>query len=456
MCHNNSWDVVIIGAGIGGCSAGALLAGAGKRVLVLEKNQVGGRCFSVNYKGYTLDLGAHLLEDGAVTRIYEKVGKELKVGPPGERVGLWEKGEWYDVRELYKDDKAGLKKIINELSSMDWEELEKLDDVPLTDWVRQRTKSEGILNLFGNFGVLDFNIFTYDDVAASETLFLRKLALMEREMIGWSQYPIGGCISLVLPLADAIREKGGEVRTGSKVLEILIEDGAVRGVEVERSKTLPNEYPETERIEAPIVICTLPMWDVLEVLPEDEIPLWYIEKIKRLKDHPDCFFGFYAGVDKPMMGRSTNGWLEAPRTKLPGWALEPSAYDPSLAPEGKHLVTFGASVADRLDWLRDKNWLKIKFEELEADMEEIYPDLKDHCLWKKRYVVPHFALLQKPGYVGANRPDIQVPGVEGLYCVSDTFRTRGMGIDASARAAISAVERILGKKIPEFVDIFHY
>jgi len=42
---------------------------------------------------------------------------------------------------------------------MDWEELEKLDDVPLTDWIRQRMKSEGILKLFGNYRVLDFNIF---------------------------------------------------------------------------------------------------------------------------------------------------------------------------------------------------------------------------------------------------------------------------------------------------------
>jgi phytoene dehydrogenase-like protein len=425
--------------------------------LVLERgSEVGGRCWSGRYKAYTLDLGGHLIEDGAVFAIFDKVGKTLKVGPPGQGMSLWKDGRWYSIRELYENDRADLRKICNELVQMDWDELDKLDDVSLTDWIRERTKSEGILELFGNFGVLDFNIFTYDDVAASETLYLRKINLMEKGMIGWSQYPIGGFRNLVLPLADAIREKGGEVRTAARVSEVLIENGNVKGVELETTRTLPNEFIPVQVIEAPVVISTLPIWHVLNIIPENKMPLWYVEKIKRLKDHPDCFFGFYAGVTKPMLARTTNGWLKAPRTGLPGWSLEPSAYDPDLAPEGEHLVTMGASCADRVDWLRDRQWLKQKMAEFEADMEELYPDLKEHCLWKKWYVVPDFALLEKPGYVGRHRPDIQVPNVEGLFCVSDTFRTRGIGVDASARAAMSGVERILGYKIPEFEKVFHY
>ena len=454
---STKWDAIIVGGGIAGCAAGALLANEGKKVLLLEANsEVGGRCWSGEYKGCTLDLGGHLIEDGAVEAVYKKVGKELRVGPPGEGMSLWKDGRWFGIQELYKNDRADLRTICDKLIEMSWDELDKLDDVSLTDWIRQYTQSEGILELFGNFGVLDFNIFTYDDVAASETLYLRKINLMTKGMIGWSQYPIGGFKNLVLPLAEAIRDKGGEVRTGVKVSEIVIEDGVVKGVEIETPKTLPNEFTPIEFIEAPVVICTVPMWHVLDVIPESKMPLWYVEKIKRLKGHPDCFFGFYAAVTKPMMARTTNGWLKAPRTGLPGWSLEPSAYDPGLAPEGQHLVTFGTSVADRVDWLQDRQWLKQKMAEFEADMEEFYPDLKTHCLWKKWYVVEDFALLEKPGYVGSHRPDITVPNVKGLYCASDTFRTRGIGVDASARAAITAVERALGYKIPDFEKTFHY
>ena len=455
---NNKWDVIIVGGGIGGCSAGALLAKAGKKVLLLEKaNYIGGRCWSGEYKGVTLDLGGHLIEDGAIEAVYKYVGKQIKVGPPGEGMLLWKEGKWHPIRELYQDAKADLRKICEELVAMDWTELDELDDIGVAEWLRERTDSEGIVELFGNFGVLDFNVFSYDDVAASETLYLRKLALMDRGMIGWSQYPIGGFKNLVKPFADVITENGGEIRTGVKVSEIVIEDGIVKGVDIDYATTMPEgyEFPPYEFIAAPTVICTLPMWHVLNIIPEQKMPEWYVANIKRLKDHPDCWFGFYAAVTKPLMGRTTNGWLKSPRTGLPGWCLEPSAYDPSLCPEGQHLVSFGNSVADRVDWLNDRVWLKQKMKEFEADCEDFFPELKTHCLWKKWYVTKDFALLEKPGYVGRHRPQVKVPKVNSLYCVSDTFRTRGIGVDASTRAAIAAVEDILGNEIPEFKNVYH-
>jgi len=74
-----SYDVIVIGGGFGGCVAAALLSKLGKRVILLEKNQqLGGRVRPVNYKGYTLDLGNHLIEDtgSGICRIYEFLGKK--------------------------------------------------------------------------------------------------------------------------------------------------------------------------------------------------------------------------------------------------------------------------------------------------------------------------------------------------------------------------------------------
>jgi phytoene dehydrogenase-like protein len=54
-------DTVIVGGGIGGTAVGALLATAGQKVLLLEKNSIiGGRCASYERDGFIVDVGVHL------------------------------------------------------------------------------------------------------------------------------------------------------------------------------------------------------------------------------------------------------------------------------------------------------------------------------------------------------------------------------------------------------------
>ena len=53
-------DAIVIGSGIGGLSTAAIMAKAGKKVLVLEQHdQAGGCCHSFIDKGYEFDVGIH-------------------------------------------------------------------------------------------------------------------------------------------------------------------------------------------------------------------------------------------------------------------------------------------------------------------------------------------------------------------------------------------------------------
>ncbi len=54
----DTWDTIVIGAGVGGLTAAATLVNAGKRVLVLEKNpHVGGTAYVYHRNGFTFPMG---------------------------------------------------------------------------------------------------------------------------------------------------------------------------------------------------------------------------------------------------------------------------------------------------------------------------------------------------------------------------------------------------------------
>src|SRR5260221_13632770 len=57
---NDSYDAVIIGAGIGGLICANLLARSGLRVLLVEQHYMaGGYCSTFRRKGYTFDAATH-------------------------------------------------------------------------------------------------------------------------------------------------------------------------------------------------------------------------------------------------------------------------------------------------------------------------------------------------------------------------------------------------------------
>lgn len=60
--QSNFWDIVIIGAGLGGLTCGAYLSQAGKRILILERADVpGGPCQTYTVRGATFSIGINTL-----------------------------------------------------------------------------------------------------------------------------------------------------------------------------------------------------------------------------------------------------------------------------------------------------------------------------------------------------------------------------------------------------------
>ena len=80
------WDVVVIGGGMGGLSAGALLSSYGFRVLLLEQHhKVGGCTTSFSRGDYSFDAALHEMTGGAPG---SPLGEALCGSAPGDEVSF--------------------------------------------------------------------------------------------------------------------------------------------------------------------------------------------------------------------------------------------------------------------------------------------------------------------------------------------------------------------------------
>ncbi len=460
------YDVIVVGGGPGGLCNGAILAKNGKKVLLLEKaGQVGGRAVGVPYKGHMLNLGWHQIEDtgSGLTQVFEYAGKTIRHGPPGRGIPLFIDGKWQRMEDLYAAERSDFRKIGKEIvDEISWDDIDKLDDQPIRPWIQKRTSSKGILTLFETIALYEGVTLNWCDHSLSESLWLRKLHLSERGMAGYCFNPADGWDKIWQNLADAVRENDGEIRLNAPVLDILIENGRVQGVEVQTEPPImATDYPESGIIEAPCVISTLPCWNALDIVDKSLLPSWYADQIRFMArdDLRVVWFGIYAALPEPMgiFGeREMPGWFKGPVTGLDGICADLTSFDPNLSPHGERLFVSMACI--ELKHLRQsRQKLNRLFSDFEKENEELVPVFRKR-LWTERHIVhdPTYSPMWKPGAVGRYKPDVEVPAVEGLYFAGDTFRGRSIGVDRPARIAMTVAEKVLGRRIPEFKNSVHY
>jgi phytoene dehydrogenase-like protein len=452
-------DVVVIGAGSAGLTAAALLAKEGKSVVVCEAGPyLGGRGMAVPEEGFKLNLGGHLLEDpgSGITKVFEHVGKTLVHGPSSSDMVVWdeERLRWGSIRDRYAGGKDELKKVIAALLETPYEELDRWDDRPLREWLRLHTSDQGVIDLWEFLAVLECMTEEWYDHSASENLYVRKMHYEEAHKAGYSFWPGQGWDGLFADLRDAVVEHGGEVRMRTPVDSVVIEHERVKGVVLGGNRVLPNEFLEGEVLETECVISTLPVWHVFRVVPASALPDWYVAQIRFLaQDHLRIsWLGLYLATKE---GSHVNDrhelatWLSTPRAGVSGFMFNQSAMDPASAPDGVDLFVAGGIIPGAK--ARDVGYLRTQFDAFEADLKEMYPGLAK-AYWRRRHLVhdPSFGVIQKPGLVGTFRPHWRAPNVEGLYFASETFRSRGIGVDRAARAGLTVVEDYLGRRFDGF------
>ncbi len=493
------YDVVVVGAGLGGISAAAVLAKAGRKVLVVERQDgAGGYARAVRRGPYLFDPAIHVLAEAGDGRFVDLLLRHLGVRGEVDLVqvpGLWrvDLPGWSFHAPVGTDDHvaalvarfpheaAGIRAFFG-LTARFFAEathlsmrlsLRGLDTAVerFPTFFAHRTATVG--------AVLDSCCsdprakavigasWPYLGLPPSRLSFLSFALMLSTVVAGGLRYCRGSFQRLADAFVTALERDGGEVLPGTAVRRILVQDGAVRGVRLAGGR----------EVRAPVVVSNADATRTLgELVGEEHLPPALIRRVRRMQPSTSAVVVYGAtALDLAALRPAHEAFLyrhwdhDTTYADIlagrPGgmWANVPTLVDPSLAPEGQHLVIL-TSLAPRTTgrpWRQEKERYAGR---MLADFDQVYPGVREHLevletatpdtleAYTGNRGAATYGWALTPGQTGSRRTTHHPP-IGGLY-LSGHWTDEGPGsfrvlLSGVATARMVLEDAGLGDALPE-------
>ncbi len=360
-----STDVIIIGGGIAGLSAGcyAQMNGLSSRIFELH-SLPGGLCTSWKRKGYTFDYCIHWLVGSTPGHGFHEVWEQLGMvqgrtfidpevfsqieGSDGRKIVFYTDPDRLEehLTGLFPADRSAIAEMCRTIRTLSGFRMADFSLKPKY-WGRllRALPSFGLMRRLTPFTMKEYAQRFTDpwlrDVIASffgsENMpvigFLMTMGWMHAGVAG---YPIGGSYPMSKAVADRYRSLGGSISYNSRVARILSEGGKAYGVRLEDGSEHTARW----------VISAADAYATFRQMLEDRYhePKW--EEYFSRKELFPSLIQISLGIDGSLDVPQTVTWqMSRPLTVDPGDGVSPNTtltlglhhygFDPTLAPEGK-------------------------------------------------------------------------------------------------------------------------
>jgi prolycopene isomerase len=503
MDRPHDYDVVVVGAGLGGLTAATHLALGGFKVLVLEKHhKVGGATTSFARGPFNFESSVHAMdgagEGGTVDILWEKAGLKDKVRPI--RLGACYRVIAPGLDFVYPcnaeeakkaliarwpEEKAGIEKYFKLMENLlvDGRELVNLYRYgkirrlmtfigipfrqPTIFRLRKATIGQIVDEHFKNeqLKAVVTHFWLYFGPPPSRMWALVYMLATHSYIYRGSWQFMGSSQALADAYAERVRELGGTVKTGVEVSSIVVEDEAVSGVRTKDGDFIASRY---------VVSNADPIKTYFDLVGKDKIPAGLAKEIKGTERN-GSLVGVYLGLDvsisdfwgvkdyEIIYDRTTLDPEVLFRNMMSGnyeegtvvLTLYSNLGDPFYAPEGKSVMVLH-SYTDVSSWPTDRALYRAKKSEvadrLVAIAEEILPGLREHIVVREvvtprtieRFTgstdgIPYGFVLTPKN--GRKRPPNDTP-IEGLF-LAGGWTAPSHGVSAAQVSGFRAARQIL-------------